>query len=134
MVSLQPLKPPKNRGRFSKERPVSDQIHADRFQVWVEGLSIAQIAAASQVSERTIHSSVARRIARLHQRDRHRIIRQRRENRTAWKRTSAALEEYWQSANPDPRIWKNAPVDCKTTEERNFERLLDHVKALHEDL
>jgi hypothetical protein len=134
MQEVRVIQRPTSRGRFSHQRDVWDCIHKDRFNRWLEGAAIEDIAEAHGVTCRSVHLSISGVLARLHRKYRIQAIGLRDDNRNAWKVQFAALEEYRALMNPNTRIWKTAPSSRQPTGERNFERLLDYVKALHKEL
>jgi hypothetical protein len=84
---------PKGRGRFC-ERDIWNEIHRDRFNRWLDGDSIADIAQTHQVTARSVHSSVAKVLAHLHRDDRRQALQYRHNSKYGWKIQDAALIEY----------------------------------------
>jgi len=85
---------PRSKGRFSRERDVWTLIHQDRFNRWIEGDPIDDIAQKHGVTCRSVHLSVAKVLAGLHRKRRAEALQFRNEYRNDWKRRLAGLDEY----------------------------------------
>jgi hypothetical protein len=100
MESVRVIQKPKSCGRFSHEREVWDLIHQDRFNRWLEGDPIEAIAEKHHVTCRSVHLSVAKIMAGLHQKYRSQALQFRSDNRNAWKAQVAALEAFRALTDP----------------------------------
>jgi hypothetical protein len=125
---VQVIQKPKSRGKFSPERHVWDAIHRDRFDRWIEGSSIDDIALAHGVSRRSIHLSVSGVLARLHRKHRDGAIELRADFRDGWKALSAGLEHFRATINPANLV--SVPY-CQAQRPDRFDEALERVSRQH---